>query len=168
MLKKLIALALAAAACPAWAEIIVWRFDFFDHANFSYQWGWIGDEIGRIEGEVIGTRVVFTDYMVEGNIDAADFRFTFDVPALGEQTHIRLTGTDMGWSGAGPVSYTLETTAYNGPTREGRFGAEITGCEELPCGGLGVFAGAAYIELTIDGVHIRPDEIFFDGFDDIW
>ncbi len=168
MLKKLFALALATCTCPAWAETIVWRFDFFDQANFSYLWGWIGDEIGRIEGEVVGTRVVFSDYIVEGDIDASEFRFTFDVPALGGQTQIRLDGIGMGWSGSGPVSYTLETDAYNGPTREGRFGAEVTSCEEVPCDGIGVFAGAAFIELTIEGTHIRPDGIFFDGFDDIW
>lgn len=168
MLKKLFALVLAAGSCQAWAETILWRFDFREVANTSYSFGWIGDEIGRIEGEVVATRVVFTDYIVEGDIDVSGFRFAFDVPALGAQSHIRLDGADMGWSGTGPVSYTLDTDAYNGTIREGRFGAEITSCQDDPCNGLGIFTGEAYIELTIEGTHIRPDDIFFDGFDDFW
>lgn len=168
MLNKLFALTLAVCASPVWAETIVWRFDFREIANTSYSWGWLGDEIGRIEGDIVSTRLVFTDYIVEGNVDASEFRFSFDVPAMGEQTQIRLDGTDMNWSGAGPVSYTLETDAYNGTIREGRFGAEVTSCQEGGCDGMGLFSGGAFIELTIEGSHVRPDDIFFDGFDDIW
>lgn len=168
MTKLFVAAVLAALAGSASAETLIWRFDFFEQANFSYDWIWFGDELGRFEGEIVSTRLVFTDYVVEGDVDASEFHFGFAVPVLGGNDFIGLSGADIGWSGTGPVSYTLETDAYNGEIRQGRFGAELTSCSAPPCPGIGTFQGGAYIEFTVEGERIRPDPIFYDGFNDIF
>lgn len=165
MIRNLLASALFLLAGSASAETLVWRFDFFTPPNHSYLWGWLGDDFGPFTGEIVSTRVVFSDYIVEGNVDTADFRFVFDVPVDSQTSHIALLGTDMGWSGAGPVSYEMTTDAYNGTIRGGRFGAEVTPCLEVPCGGMGSFR-EGYIEFTVEG--LRADPIFTSNFDDIW
>jgi hypothetical protein len=167
MLRLVTALALLlATTASAHAETLVWRFDFFDQANFSYQWGWMGDDFGPYTGTIVNTKVVFDGYITEGEIDTSQFRFTFDIPSLSDNAWIGLTGESMGWSGSGPVSYVYESDAHNGELREGRFGAEMTSCGEPPCNGMGSFVGEAYIEVTIEGQ--RADPIFSSNFDDIW
>ena len=167
MLRFATALALLIATTASLrAETLVWRFDFFDSAGMSYLWGWVGDDQGPWTGTVVSTKVVFEAYVTDGTLDTSNFRFTFDVPVLSDNAWIGLTGTEMGWSGQGPVSYVYETDAHNGELREGRFGAEVISCFEKPCNGNGTFIKPAYIELTIEGQ--RADPIFNSNFDDIW
>lgn len=166
LLAALVLIVLTSTAVRA--EQLTWRFDFFDQAHFSYMWGWMGDDFGPFTGEITSAKVVFDGYITEGDIDTSDFYFTFDVPTLGKQAWINLTGENMGWTGSGPVSHTFTSTDFNGELREGRFGAEMTAC--MPgapsCNGSGSFVGEAYIEFTIEG--LRADPVFNSNFDDIW
>lgn len=137
------------------ADTLVWRFDFFPEATYSYLWGWFGDERGPFTGTITSTTLVMNDYVTTGGIDAADFYFTFDVPTLGPESHIGLTGAELGWSGTGPFSHTFTTDLYNGEIRGGRFGAEVFGG--------GTFTGDFHIEFTVEG--FPPDPLFTDSFD---
>ena len=156
------------ASASVRAEQLNWRFDFFGQAGFSYLWGWMGDDNGPFTGEITSAKVVFEGYITEGDIDTSDFYFVFDVPTLGKQTWLNLTGEGMGWTGSGPVSYTFTSDAFNGTLREGRFGSEMTVCGPAApkCNGAGEFVGEAYIEFTIEGQ--RADPIFTSNFDEIW
>ena len=156
MARLAILFLLLVASAGARAETLIWRFDFPSQAQNTYQWGWFGNDDGPYTGTVTSTKLVMNGYFTSGSIDAADFFFTFDVPALGPESYIGLTGTSLGWSGSGPFSYTMTSDLYNGEIRPGRFGAQIDGGGE--------FAGDFYIEFTIDG--LRPDPIFADSFDD--
>ncbi|PZQ19835.1 MAG: hypothetical protein DI564_00915 [Rhodanobacter denitrificans] len=147
-------LATAGASSAARAAELTWRFDLPPVANMSFLWGWLGDDFGPFTGEVTSTKVVFI-YTTEGDQDAADFYFTFDVPTLSDQTWVHFTGKDLGWSGTGTFKLEFNSTDFNGEIRPGRFGAEMTGG--------GAFTDS-YIELTIDGE--RADPIYFDGFDE--
>ncbi len=166
MTRFLLASLLVLASASARAETLTWRFDFFNPPHHSYLWGFFGDEFGPFTGEIVSTKIVFQGYSVKGDAQTSDFYFTFDVPVDTDQARIELRGSDMGWTGPGPVSYTTTSEAYNGVIRGGRFGAEINACgpEVEICGGLGNFDGEAYIEFTIEGLRAVP--IFTDGFDD--
>lgn len=78
---------------------------------------------------------------------------TFD----GTETHIGLTGTELGWSGIGSFDHSFTTDAYNGEIRPGRFACELDGGGE--------FVGASYIEFLVDADPIDP--IFADEFEEI-
>lgn len=149
-----IALALAVAA-PAHAEILVRRTDFPDTASYEFMFGYFGDENGPITGRIIGTTLVI-HYTTSGTQDAADFYYTFDVPVLdAAESHIGLSGADLGWSGQGTFHYVLENSdLYNGTIRPGRFATEMAGG--------GAFTDS-YIEFTIDADPRDP--IFDDGFE---
>ena len=169
MTRLLAAIAVfAITASAAHAEQLIWRFDLSERINVSYQWGWLGDEFGPFTGEITGAKVVFEGYITEGAISTTDFYFTFDVPTLGAQSWINLTGESMGWTGSGPVSHTFTSDEFNGEIREGRFGSEITFCGPAApsCDGSGAFTGEAYIEFTIEGQ--RADPVFTSNFDEIW
>jgi hypothetical protein len=148
-------LALALAAPPAGAEILVRRMDFPDTSSYSFTFGSFGDDNGPITGRVIGTTLVI-HYTTEGSLDAADFYYTFDVPVTGaEQSTIHLEGSTLGWSGQGTFDYVVENTdLYNGEIRTGRYGTEMAGG--------GRFTDS-YIELTIDADPRDP--IFNDDFE---
>lgn len=151
-------LALVLAAPSISAEILVRRYDFPEIANNEFMFGWFGDENGPITGRIIGTTLVI-HYTTEGALDAADFYYTFDVPVLdATESHIGLTGVDLGWSGQGTFDYVIENSQlYNGTIREGRFATEMAGG--------GAFTDS-YIEFTVDAdPREPPDPIFYDGFD---
>ncbi len=149
-----LAIVLSLAASNATAEIRTIRFDFPDSANYSFLYGYFGED-RPIEGHIISTKLVITDYTTGGALDAADFDMTFDVPTYSDTTWIHLNGAELGWSGHGAFNHTFTTDMYNGEIRSGRFGAEYTGG--------GSFAGESYIEFTVDA--LPEDEIFFDSFD---
>lgn len=155
MVRFAFLLLLLLASAGARADTLTWRFDFFPQAGFTYLWGWFGNDMGPYTGTITSATLVMNGYSTSGGADAADFYFTFDVPTLGPETHIGLTGTDLGWSGSGPFSHSFTTDLYNGEIRPGRFGAEVSGGGE--------FSGDFYIEFTIDGYG--PDLIFADSFD---
>ena len=155
MTRLALAAALALAAGSAHAELVTVRYDFPDHATMSLLWGYFGGDRGPTTGEILSTTLVI-DYTTSGAQDAADFYFTFDVPALGEQTWIGLTGTDLGWSGQGSFHYEFTSEDFNGTIREGRFGAELSGGGALD----------AYIEFLVDADPLPPvDDVFREGFD---
>lgn len=165
MLRIATALALLIATTASGrAETLVWRLDF--NAGAAYQLMSIGDESGPWTGEVVLTRVVFEGYATDGDLDTSNYFFTFDVPVLSDNAWIGLSGSDMGWSGHGPVSYVYETEAHNGVLRDGRFGLQSITCYEEPCNGNGEFIKPAYVELVVEGQ--RADPIFNSNFDDIW
>lgn len=150
------------ASTHARADTLVWRHDF--NAGNSLLFRFLGDDHVPWTGKVVSTKVVFEDYVTDGELDTSSFRFTFDVPVLGDGW-VELSAGFMGWSGQGPVSYVYESTAHNGEIREGRFGGEVSTCHEPPCGeGTAAFLTAGYIELIIEGQRIDP--IFQGNFDD--
>lgn len=155
MIRYLLAGAFALTSGAASAEIVTVRYDFPDTAGYSFTWGWFGGERGPTTGHILSTTLVI-DYTTSGAQDAADFYFTFDVPTLdGQETHIGLTGADLGWSGVGNFAYSFENSElYNGEIRTGRFGAEFDGG--------GAFADS-YIEFVVDADPIDP--IYADGFE---
>ena len=155
MTRLALAATLLFAAGAANAELVTIRYDLPDTATNSLLWGYFGGERGPTTGEILST-TLFIRYTTTGTQDAADFYFTFDVPALGEQTWIGLTGTDLGWSGQDTFEYGFTSEDYNGVIREGRFGAELSGGGALD----------AYIEFLVDADPLPPvDEVFLDGFD---
>ncbi len=155
MTRLALAAALLLAAGSASAELVTIRYDLPETASYSLLWGYFGGERGPTTGEILSTTLVI-NYTTTGTQDAADFYFTFDVPALGEQTWIGLTGTGLGWSGQGTFEYSFTSEDYNGIIREGRFGAELSGGGALE----------AYIEFLVDADPLAPvDEVFLDGFD---
>jgi hypothetical protein len=149
------ALALAITAGSAHAEIIVKRFDFPGVANYEFMFGCFCDDDGPITGQIISTTMVI-NYTTTGAQDAAEFYYTFDVPVINSQeSHIGLTGADLGWSGQGEFHYSFENSdLYNGDIREGRFATEMAGG--------GAFTDS-YVEFTVDA-DLR-DPIFHDGFE---
>ena len=155
MLRFLLASALALSSGVASAALVTVRYAFPDVANYAFTWGYFGDELGPLTGHILSTTLVI-DYTTTGMQDAADFYFTFDVPTYdGQETHIGLTGADLGWSGQGEFTYSFENSElYNGEIRPGRFGAEFSGG--------GTFTDS-YVEFLVDAD--LPDPIFADGFD---
>ncbi|HKE48308.1 MAG TPA: hypothetical protein VKB52_09595 [Rhodanobacteraceae bacterium] len=155
MLRYLLPAALALSSGVASAELVTVRYDFPEIANYAFTWGYFGGERGPTTGHIVGTTLHIT-YTTTGDQDAADFYFTFDVPTLdGAQTHIGLTGADLGWSGQGEFNYSFDDSElYNGEIRTGRFGAEFAGG--------GAFADS-YIEFLVDADPVDP--VFADGFD---
>jgi len=154
MLRYLFVGALALASGAANAELVTVRYNFPNIANYAVTWGYFGGERGPTTGHIVSTTLVI-DYTTTGTQDAADFYFTFDVPTLdGQETHIGLTGADLGWSGQDEFTYTFTSDLYNGEIREGRFGAEFAGG--------GAFTDS-YVEFLVEADPIDP--IFGDGFD---
>lgn len=148
--------AFAFAALPLHAETLTVRYDFPDIANYELMWGYFGGEFGPVTGQIVSTTLVIDDYTPTGAQDAADFYFTFDVPTSdGVETHIGLTGADLGWSGQGAFDHSFTTDLYNGTIREGRFAAEFAGG--------GQFVGESYIEFVVEADPLDP--LFVDGFD---
>ena len=97
MLRYLFVGALPLASGAANAELVTVRYDFPNIANYAFTWGYFGGERGPTTGHIVSTTLVI-DYTTTGTQDAADFYFTFDVPTLdGQETHIGLTGVDLGW-----------------------------------------------------------------------
>lgn len=154
MLRLVLAIAIGAATSTVSAEIRTVRFDFPSAATYSFTYGYFGGD-EPIEGTILSTTLVITDYTTGAGQDAADFDMTFDVPTYSATTWIHLNGADLGWSGQGRFSHTFTTEAYNGEIRPGRFGAEFTGGGE--------FAGESYLEFTVDA--LPGDEIFWDSFE---
>ena len=156
MYRHLFAGALALASTAASAELVTIRYDFPERANYAFTWGYFGGERGPTTGHILSTTLVI-DYTASGTDDAADFYFTFDVPTYdGQQTHIGLTGADLGWSGQGEFTYTFTNDLYNGEIRPGRFGAEFSGG--------GTFTDS-YVEFLVDADPVDP--VFSDGFDSL-
>lgn len=154
MFRYLFVAAFALASGAASAELVTIRYDFPERANYAFTWGYFGGERGPTSGKILSTTLVI-DYTTTGTDDAADFYFTFDVPTLdGQETHIGLTGADLGWSGQGEFTYTFTSDLYNGEIRTGRFGAEFSGG--------GAFTDS-YVEFLVDADPIDP--VFGDGFD---
>jgi hypothetical protein len=155
MLRYLFVGALALAAGSANAELVTVRYDFPQHANLALTWGFFGGELGPLTGHIVST-TLHVDYTTAGDQDAAEFYLTFDVPTYdGAQTHIGLTGTDLGWSGAGHFTYGFDASHdFDGEIRPGRFGAEFAGGGTLT---------DSYIEFVVDAD--LPDPIYADGFD---
>ena len=156
MVRTFLVAALLLLCGSAKADTLVWRFDFPKNANMGATWGMFGDERGQFTGEIVSTKLVISDFTMDAPGDAADFFFTFDVPALGPVSYIGLDGVDLGWSGAGVFNHSFTTDRYNGEIREGRFGVQIDGAG-------GYFAGESYIEITVEG--FLPDPLFEDSFD---
>jgi hypothetical protein len=155
MLRTLLLGALALASSTASAELVTIRYDFPDIANYELSWFYFGGDRGPTTGHILATTLVI-NYTTTGSQDAADFYFTFDVPTFdGQETHIGLTGADLGWSGQGDFTYSFEDSElYNGEIRPGRFGAELSGGGSLT---------DSYIEFLVDADPLDP--VFADGFD---
>ena len=155
MLRSLLSAVLLLASAGASAELVTVRYDFPDHANYALTWGFFGGELGPVTGHIVAT-TLHIDYTTSGDLNAADFYFTFDIPTLdGQETHIGLTGADLGWTGLGEFTYGFDDSElYNGEIRTGRFGAEFSGG--------GAFADS-YIEFLVDADPVDP--IYADGFD---
>jgi hypothetical protein len=155
MLRYLLPAALALASGSASADRVTVRYDFPGIANYALTWGYFGGDLGPITGHIVST-TLHIDYTASGDDDAADFYFTFDVPTYdGTETHIGLTGADLGWSGHGEFTYVFDDSAlYNGEIRPGRFGAELAGG--------GAFTDS-YIAFEVDADPIDP--IFADSFE---
>ena len=154
MLRPFFAGALALFSGAASAELVTIRYDFPQSANYALDWSFFGGTRGPTTGQILSTTLV-VDYTTTDPQDAADFFLTFDVPTFdGQQTHIELTGVDLGWSGQGEFTYTFTNDLYNGEIRPGGFGAQFTGG--------GTFTNS-YIEFLVDADPIDP--IFADGFD---
>ena len=157
MLRYLFAGAFALASGSASAELVTVRYDFPGIANLALTYGYFGGEIGPLTGHIVST-TLHIEYTTSGDQDAADLYLTFDVPTYdGAETHIGLTGTDLGWSGQGTFTYGFDDShLYDGEIRPGRFGAEFAGGGTLT---------DSYIEFVVDAV--APDPIYADGFDPI-
>ncbi|MGH8173948.1 MAG: hypothetical protein ACREPX_12465 [Rhodanobacteraceae bacterium] len=154
MIRTLLAIALALTTTVASAEIVTIRYNFPETAGLALTYGYFGGERGPTTGHILSTTLVI-DYTTSGAQDAADFYFTFDVPTLGAETHIGLTGADLGWSGQGTFTYSFEDSeVYNGEIRPGRFGAEFDGG--------GAFTDS-YLEFVVDADPLDP--VFSDGFE---
>jgi hypothetical protein len=155
MHRILAGLALAFAAGTAHAEIVTVRYDFPDEAHYAFDYFQFGAELAPVSGEILST-TLFINYTTSGDLDAADFYYSFLVPVEGAQeSFIGLTGTDLGWSGQGTFHYSFEDSElYNGTIRPGRFGAEYAGG--------GSFTDS-YLEFIVDAD--LPDPISADGFD---
>ena len=154
MLRHLFAGALALFSGAASAELVTIRYDFPPIANYALTWGYFGGERGPTTGHILSTTLV-VDYTTTGDQDAADFYLTFDVPTFdGQETHVGLTGVDLGWSGQSEFTYTFTNDLYNGEIRPGRFGAEFAGGGTLT---------NSYVEFLVDADPIDP--VFADGFD---
>ena len=155
MIRTLLAAALVLATTVASAEIVTIRYDFPETAGLALTYGYFGGERGPTTGQILSTTLVI-NYTTSGAQDAADFYFTFDVPTYdGQETHIGLTGTDLGWSGQGTFAYSFEDSqVYNGEIRPGRFGAEFDGG--------GAFTDS-YLEFVVDADPVDP--VFADGFE---
>ena len=155
MLRYVFVGALAFAAGPASAELVTVRYDFPEFANIAMTFGYFGGEIGPLTGHIVST-TLHVDYTTSTGQDASEFYLTFDVPTYdGQQTHIGLTGTDLGWSGEGHFTYGFDDSHdFDGEIRPGRFGAEFAGGGTLT---------DSYIEFIVDAD--LPDPIYADGFD---
>jgi hypothetical protein len=154
MLRYLFSGALALASSAASAELVTIRYNFPPIANDAMTWGWFGADHGPTTGHILSTTLVI-DYTTAGTQDAFDFYLTFDVPTFdGQETHVGLTGEDLGWSGQGEFTYTFTNELYNGEIRPGRFGAEFAGGGTLT---------DSYIEFLVDADP--ADAVFSDGFD---
>jgi hypothetical protein len=156
-MKRIALVVILALTSPgAYAEIVTIRYDFTGTvANRELMWGYFGGERGPTTGRILSTTLSIAGYTTTGTQDAADFYFTFDVPADGVEQHIGLTGTALGWSGVGSFDHAFVSDAYNGQIREGRFAAELSGGGE--------FAGDSYIEFLVDADPVDP--IYTDGFE---
>lgn len=159
MIRTLVLAFLVLMSTSASAATLVWRLDLPTAANMSLTWGSFGDDRGQFTGEVVSTTLVLSDFTTTGAQDAADFFFTFDIPALGDESHIGLTGAELGWSGTGAFNHSFTTDRFNGELREGRFGMQLDGAG-------GWFAGESYLEITVEG--FLPDELFADSFDEFY
>lgn len=149
------ALLLALACGTAQAELVTIRYNFPEHAGIAYTYGYFGGERGPTTGHILSTTLVM-NYTTTGEQDAANLYLTFDVPTYdGIETHIGLTGADLGWSGQGTFHYGFTSEDFNGEIREGRFGSQFDGG--------GTFTDS-YIEFLVDADPIDP--IFFDGFEE--
>jgi hypothetical protein len=157
MNRFVLAAALVLSVTSAHAELVTIRYDFTGGtANHELMWGWFGADRGPTTGHILSTTIAFEDYTTTGAQNAADFYFTFDVPTFdGTETHIGLTGADLGWTGQGSFDYSLTTDVYNGEIRPGRFASELDGGGE--------FVGASYVEFLVDADPIDP--IFADEFE---
>ena len=155
MIRYLLAGAFALTTGVASAEIVTIRYDFPETAGLALTYGYFGGERGPTTGHILSTTLVI-DYTTTGTQNAADFYFTFDIPTYdGQETHIGLTGADLGWSGQGNFTYSFEASElYNGEIRPGRFGAEFDGG--------GAFTDS-YIEFVVDADPLDP--VFSDGFE---
>ncbi len=157
MIRTLLAAALVLGITggTAQAEIVAIRYDMPARAGISYSYGYFGGERGPTTSHILSTTLVI-NYTTSGDQDAANLYLTFDVPTYdGAQTHIGLTGTDLGWSGQGTFHYSFTSDDYNGEIRPGRFGAEYDGGGDLT---------DSYIEFEVDADPIDP--IFMDSFDE--
>lgn len=155
MNRILLGVALALAVGTAHAEIVTVRYDFPDHANYAFDYFQFGADLAPVSGQILSTTLVI-NYTTSGDLDAADFYFSFLVPVEGApESFIGLNGVDLGWSGQGTFHYLFEDSElYNGTIRPGRFGAEYSGG--------GSFTDS-YLEFIVDADP--PDPIFADGFD---
>ena len=123
-----IAVALATLSGAAAAQPATVVYEFPEHPGLELLFGWFGGN-EPIEGEILSTRAVI-DFIPEPGTDTANFMSWFSVPVdppLGGNTEFVLVGNQIGWFGTVRQTYTLETAAYNGPIRPGRFGWIIAG-----------------------------------------
>jgi hypothetical protein len=130
------------------------RYLFPERASIAETFTYFGGELGPVEGRIVSTRLN-VGYIASGEVDAANYFVTFDVPTSdGASTVIVLTGTDLGWTGQGTFSFDLTSIDYNGTIRPGRFGAQFAGDGDLV---------DSYVEFTVDLGGV--DHVFEDGFD---
>lgn len=114
-----------AAALPALAGVV--EFHFAPVGN-SFNAFMSGDDplVGK---EIVSARIYLTVESYAGS-DAANFWTDITLPIEpldGNTNSLYLVGSDLGWSGSGTFTYTLETTTLNGHFIPTRYGGETPG-----------------------------------------
>ncbi|MCA9288501.1 MAG: hypothetical protein KDA05_07945 [Phycisphaerales bacterium] len=127
-------LALAGVALPAMAQVTTVVYEFPEHPGLELLYGYFGGN-QPVAGDIVSTRAII-DFTPDPGTDTSNFLSAFSVPVdppMGGNTEFVLIGSEIGWVGNTRQTYTLQTDAFNGPIREGRFGWIIAGFDpEMP------------------------------------
>lgn len=115
----------ALAAAPALAGVVEFQFASVGNSFSAFM---SGDDplVGK---EIVSSRIFLTVESFAGS-DAANFWTDLTLPIEpfdGNTNFVYLSGADLGWSGSGTFSYSLETTGLNGHFVAARWGGETPG-----------------------------------------
>lgn len=127
-MRSLAALAIAALAAPALAQPVTVVYEFPQNPGLELLFGWFGGN-EPLQGQIVSTRAII-DFIPDPGTNTSNFMSWFSVPVdppLGGNTEFVLVGNQIGWAGNVRQTYFIETNAYNGPIRTGRFGWIIAG-----------------------------------------
>ena len=127
--RRLALLASTFLAAPALAQPTTVVYDFPQNPGVEFLFGWFGGGAPGLQGQIVSTRAI-VDFTPDPGTDSANFLSWFSVPVdppLGGNSEFILVGNQIGWFGPTRQTYTIETNAYNGPIRPGRFGWIIAG-----------------------------------------